>query len=585
MNGIELAFDGRGNARVRRNGERPTITLAPGEAPEAVDAAEDVLVGAAETLRIFQRAGEVVRITELDREQRSAGLHREAGTVQLAPVGAVALTEAFDRLASWERTRDTPDGPQTRRVDCPGRIAAAYLSRAGEWRLPRLAGVIAAPILRPDGTVLDRAGYDAATGLYLVAGDWPTVRTSPSREDALDALALLAQPFAEFPFVAPEDRSVLLAAILTGLQRRLLPSAPLFGFTAPTMRTGKGAAAGAVAILATGKPAPAMAVSGDREEIRKATAAALREGHAVINLDNIEHPLGSPDLSRAITEAEYGDRLLGETRIIRLLTNMLWTATGNNLAFRGDLAVRVVMCRLDARMERPEERHFAIPDLPGYLLERRPRLIQAALTVLRAYHVAGRPDQSLAPWGGFGEWSATIRAALVWLGQADPCATRQHVIADDPDRERTGALLAAWHRVFEDRGVPVAEVIERTGADHDLREAVLAVAAAKADPRQPDSLRLAGWCRREQRRIVEGLALEKAAGPSRAGCWRVSRPDRRATSATFESFSGQEKTNGANADGPTHFERGKNPAEVANVAPAPTTSPTGQPGLGFEEPL
>lgn len=555
-------------------GERPTITLLPGEAPEAVDAAEKLLVARANDLRIYQRAGEVVRIIELDREQRSAGLRRDVGTIQLAPVGAVALTETFDRLATWERTRDTPDGQQTRRVDCPARIAAAYLSRVGEWRLPLLAGVIAAPIMRSDGTVLDRAGYDPSTGLYLTGSGWPTIPASPTREDAVAALEALGAPFREFPFVGAEDSSVFLAALLSGLQRRLLPAAPLFGFTAPTMRTGKSALAAAVAIIATGRQAPAMAVSGDREELRKAVAASLREGHAVINLDNVEFPLGSPDLSRAITEAEYGDRLLGETRNIRLPTNMLWTCTGNNLAFRGDLAVRVVMCRLDAEMERPEERHFAIADLPGYLVAHRPRLVQAALTILRAYHVAGRPAQDLAPWGGFEDWSRLIRSALVWLGEADPCATRQHVIADDPDRERTGTLFAAWNRAFAERAVPVAEVIERTAHDADLLQAVVAVAASKADPRQPDSHRLSGWCRREQRRIVDGLTVAKAGGPSRAGLWRVSRPAPRASSASSASFSGRQKADGGAGEPGTDSDGRENLANLAQVAAEPSAKAT-----------
>ncbi|HEV2379792.1 MAG TPA: hypothetical protein VG206_08340 [Terriglobia bacterium] len=93
--------------------------------------------------------------------------------------------------------------------------------------------------------------------------------------------------------------------------------------------------------------------------------------------------------------------LLGKTRILRLPTNVLWTATGNNLSFRGDLSVRALVCRLDARIERPEEREFVIPDLKSNVTERRQELVTAALTIPRAYVVAGRPHQALKPWGGF----------------------------------------------------------------------------------------------------------------------------------------------------------------------------------------
>jgi len=446
----------------------PTIDLRPGLYPQAVDEAEEVLLEHVEQLRLFQRGGELVRIVCVEKTQCGGGLRRETGAMILAPLSTVALTEIFDRLINWQRISSTENGPRLRRVDCPGRIAVAYLSRIGSWRLPVLMGISSAPIMRPDGTILHQSGYDPQTRLFLTE-DWPELDDNPTRDDSLAALQKLKAPFMEFPFVAPEDESVLIAAILTVVQRRLLASSPLFGFTAPTQRTGKSLLAECVAITASGVPAAAMAVASDREEIRKAVAAALREGHAIVNLDNVEHPLGSPDLSRAITQPEYGDRVLGETRILRLPTNVLWTATGNNLTFRGDLAVRALVCRLDAKLERPEERMFTIADLKKYVAEHRRELVTAAIAIMRAYVVAGRPDQRLTPWGGFDEWSATIRAPLVWVGMSDPCATRQRVLEDDPDREQATALLSAWHNAFRERNVTVGEVLETAENDPDLK--------------------------------------------------------------------------------------------------------------------
>jgi hypothetical protein len=508
------------------NGELPpTITVKPGESPRAVDEAEEILLTHAERLGIFQRSGEVVRIVRLTERKDSSGLQRKIGTVQLAPVAQIALMETFDRLIVWERLRTNKDGSDSiSRIDCPGRVAAAYLARIGSWRLPLLVGIISAPIMRADGTILCRAGYDEATGLYLTE-DWPEIDRNPSRDEAIQSLEILRKPFEEFPFVAAEDESVLMVAILTALQRRLLPSAPLFAFKAPSQRTGKSLLAESVAVVATGRPAPAMAVSGDREEMRKAVAAVLREGHAIVNLDNIEHPLGSPDLARAITQPEYQDRLLGETKMLRLPTNVTWTATGNNLAFRGDLAVRTLLCRLDAKLERPEERSFKITDLKAYLAEHRRELLVAALTILRAYVHAGKPDQRLKPWGGFDEWSHTIRAALVALGMADPCATRQHVIEDDPDREQAAALLATWHSVVGTDAVQIANLVSLAAKTPELKAALLGVAAAKNDGGQIDPRRLSWWCRAWRDRIVSGLVLAKGKDYGKSATWLVRPPD------------------------------------------------------------
>jgi putative DNA primase/helicase len=233
----------------------------------------------------------------------------------------------------------------------------------------------------------------------------------------------------------------------------------------------------------------------------------LREGHLIVNLDNIEGPLASPDLARAITQAQYGDRVLGESRQLRLSTNVLWTATGNNLTFRGDLTSRALLCRIDSGLERPEERTFRIPSLEAFLRESRKRLVAAALTILRAYQVAGRPRQSVPAWGGFGDWSASIREPLIWLGFPDPCATREHVIADDPEREEATAVFTAWYKAFPGKPMTVRELLEAAEADPELRNALIAVSREQKAADRPDAKKLGYWCRSWRFRVLDGLRL------------------------------------------------------------------------------
>jgi len=493
--------------------ERPTIRLKPGELPRAVSQAESALRGRSEEFGIYQRGGELVRAFCLPERYDDGKLRRPKGSVLLEPLSSMALTDVFNRIAKWKQIKSEGN---FRTVDCPPKIAAIFLSHTGSWQVPVLAGIISAPILREDGSILDRSGYDPATGLYLVpAEDSPRIPEQPSFADAKSAVQTLLAPFAEFPFVSGQDRSVHIACILTAIQRPLLKACPIFGYSAPAQRSGKSLLAESVAIIASGKPPAATAISGDREEIRKMITSVLREGHSIINLDNVEHPLTSPDLAKAITQSEYQDRALGTNKMLRLPTGVLWTATGNNLTFRRDLSSRALLCRIDAQMESPESRAFKIPHLGDYLKMNREELIAAALTILRAFYIAGRPRQPVKPWGGFDDWSASIREPLVWLGLADPCETRTVVLADDPEREESRLALRALYKKFKDKEFRTKDILQSVS----LSKAIGAVAAGRH--KEIDSRSLGWWLRRTKDRILGGLRLETVGHASGVARWRV----------------------------------------------------------------
>jgi hypothetical protein len=355
-------------------------------------------------------------------------------------------------------------------------LAETYLARTGQWRLPELLGIIETPIMRPDGTILNSPGYDETTGLYLCGTKcWPAIPDSPTREDAKAGALTLLEPFCEFPFVDQASRSAFLAGVLTSIQRRLLDSAPLFAFDAPAQRSGKSLLAESIGLLATGRRPAATGAGSNPEEMRKLITSALRENQPIVGLDNITFLLNSSHLAIALTQYLYEDRLLGANRMLRLRTNVTWTATGNNLTFGADLTSRVLVTRIDAGVERPEERTFKFADLPAYLLANRKHFVVAALTILRAYHAAGRPRQQVPIWGVFEQWSREIREPIVWLGLADPYTTRTRVIASDPDLKIGVRVFAAWYLYYPDEGAPVADVIRARANDPAYDELGLAI--------------------------------------------------------------------------------------------------------------
>jgi putative DNA primase/helicase len=177
---------------------RSQLLVTAGCIPQLVDDAEKVLVKNATSLKVFQRGSEVVRIITLESSDNHHGLLRPHGTVQLASVSAINLRETLERLIDFHRP--DPKTGETKPTDCPSRVPATYLSRIGNWNIPMLAGVIEAPILRPDGTMLTTPGYDASSELYLDSAlDWSAISVGSTRNAAELTLRELREPFAEFP--------------------------------------------------------------------------------------------------------------------------------------------------------------------------------------------------------------------------------------------------------------------------------------------------------------------------------------------------------------------------------------------------
>jgi hypothetical protein len=150
----------------RPEDDRPAIEIKPGRRPWMVDRAETVILDY-QRWKVFQRGGILCRVVEIDpsNEDRKS-IRRPEGAVVLKTVDSVTLEEIFSRAIAWNR-RDQKGNLVP--ADCPPKVASFYLSRAGEWRLPVLAGVIEAPTILTDGTMVVSPGYDSASALFLCA--------------------------------------------------------------------------------------------------------------------------------------------------------------------------------------------------------------------------------------------------------------------------------------------------------------------------------------------------------------------------------------------------------------------------------
>ncbi|MFZ1416649.1 MAG: hypothetical protein WAS73_19045 [Defluviicoccus sp.] len=218
----------------------------------------------------------------------SPGRKRPAGAILLTPVDEGWLRAFVADHARVEKF-DVRRG-ETVTVNPPAVLIGSVLAAAPWSGLPELIGVIASPVVRPDGSVLECAGFDDATGLLFapLGTDFPPVPPHPTQADALAALTRLRDLLKDFPFCAAADESVALAAILTAVQRKVLGTAPAFAFSAPKPGSGKSLLARLPALVATGRDAYLVAPKKVSAETEKELFAALLEGPSVLLIDNIE---------------------------------------------------------------------------------------------------------------------------------------------------------------------------------------------------------------------------------------------------------------------------------------------------------
>lgn len=506
-----------------------------GKLPDIVDAISQSLTNNHE-YNIFIYAGRISRLYEIKKDLPS--ITRADGSLVIHPIDPMHLTELIGRVALHVkydmRATDKITGKKGAWVncDCPRRIAEAYLSR-GYWpELPILNGFVEAPTIDESGRLIDKPGYDKSSGLYLAFSNksisgYSSPSSSITKQAAAKALDELSELVGGFPYVSDADKSGIIAAIITALLRRILPSAPMFAVTAPMPGTGKTLLAETAAIISTGRRASVLSLGHDDAESEKRLGGVLLAGDAAILLDNIERPLSGDLLCQVTTQPSVRLRPLGVSSVVSVPTHSLILATGNNLSIVGDLKRRVVLIRMDAKTERPEQR--PIPrDHIAYVLSKRGSIIKAALVVTMAYLQNGAPKlDSHIPFGSFELWDKLVRRPLIWLGYPDPLGGAEALRDADPDMEAMRALFNAWLEISElKNGCTVADII-KVGNDYmvggdpsypDMRDALQLVCSEKINSR-----RLGYWLRSHKDRIVDGIQLIRLGEDShtKAARWKV----------------------------------------------------------------
>ena len=488
---------------------KPTIRVIAGEIHRVVDAAEREL---AQTCSYYQRGGLIVTIVTDPGTQET----------RVQEINLPTLVRALAGVATWERL--DMRFKDLCRIDPPARHATVLLDSTGYQHLPVLFGLARQPYLRPDGSLMQIPGYDSATGMFGVfkQGEF-SVPDLPTLADAQAALEVIKEPLTEFSFASETDRSTALAAILSATVRPSLSHAPMVHVRAPAVGSGKSYLCELITAFATPQRGTPTTVPADDEECRKLLLAELLRGPAVIEFDNLTSDLlAHKSLCTTLTSEFFSGRILGVSKTATVSTRTLFLSSGNNVGPVHDMARRCVTINLDPGCEVPAARTFTRPDLVREVLSQRGRYVSAALTILRAWVVAGRPKSQCKSLAGFGDWSDLCRQPLLWLGLSDPAESVFLAMAEDPDRETLGRLLTAWHDAFGKTATMVREAVNSALTYASVHQELREVLRDIADERGEINRRKLGWwIKRHAGRIVDGRRFIRGSGTRSAETWQV----------------------------------------------------------------
>ena len=453
---------------------------------------------------LFTHGGQLVTLVPVP--DLGAALPGASPVLQIERLPTPRLRELLSRSARWLVPRS--DEPAEGVLSHVPAWAVSGIAARREWPgLRPLSALVTTPVLRPDGTVLESPGYDLVTGLYLAPhAHHPRVPEHPTQADARAAAEALLASVRHIPFATPVDRAAWLAMALT------TPARFAVGAASP------------LCIVEDG------AKSRWAEEVIADLAAVVGAAPlAVVDVDDLlPSPRRSFDALRASGEpvaritngAAMGWRRIHEALLrARATVGVVWFAATR----RSMRDVELTRLALTVRCEGGEGNGHAARDeaTPGTLLI-------AALTILRAYQVAGCPDLRLPRWPGFERWSQVVRAAVVWSGLPDPISSFTEEPALTSATDATIAdLVVGWSELMPEfpGGCSARQALDALNralpeAYSRLRRAVAVFASGPLNERSTAD-RIGRSLTRYRDEQHEGWALVLAGSGNQGNRWAV----------------------------------------------------------------
>jgi hypothetical protein len=339
--------------------------------------------------------------------------------VQLSKVEVSLLVERYVRYV-------TP--PTEKSAGHEARLQAPYIEALmalgiARSKMPEVRAIVTAPMVAMGGQLISGVGLDASSKIiYRI--DPRLLACLPTDDDLVEdnvkeQLRWLLNEWLVDVSAGTPDKLTMVSNAITKVQRVLLPERPAFFFTAYQRGGGKTTTIRMINAAVFGRQTAAAAWSDSEEERRKALFSYLLQSVATICWDNIPRgsQVTSAAIEKALTISETSDRILGVNKYAAPRTSTVMDFTGNAIAPKGDMASRSLIISILVSRPDPENRSFRHPDIIGWTLQNRARVLRAIYTIL-VYGCRNRPaGQELKTrfktWWGLCGWPVELAASLI----------------------------------------------------------------------------------------------------------------------------------------------------------------------------
>ncbi|MFZ4482082.1 MAG: bifunctional DNA primase/polymerase, partial [Rhodoferax sp.] len=252
---------------------KPLIRIITGDLHCVVAASEKVL----EDLRRYYQAGGMLVSIITD---------PSTGDPRILPTTLQALTGALSAAAVFEKFDGRSGGWVT--CDPPTRHVGILYKQQDYRYLSPLVGLARQPFFREkDGALVTQPGYDKASQRFGVFDPSQFVIPEPTKEAALEALAMLMELLSEFRFDKDCDRSAALSAIFTATVRPSLPQAPAFHVTSVIYGSGKSYLCKLISCFAGPADSVKISFATTSDEATKSLMSVLVKNPAVVEFDDM----------------------------------------------------------------------------------------------------------------------------------------------------------------------------------------------------------------------------------------------------------------------------------------------------------